>query len=196
MTESPPGTSKLSDSLTDRLDAVTEAVAAATRVPGGGSVAAMVVALAAALVAKAGRLSLDHWRHAGGAIAQAEALRARAGPLAEADAAAYSEAITALEAGTETIGPALLRAAEIPLLIAEAAADVAALARVVADEVDPDVRPDAVAAATLAAAGAQAAAHLVGVNLGAQRDDERVLLAQALAASARRASEAALATES
>lgn len=172
------------------------AVAAPTPSPGGGSVAAIVVAFAASLVEKAGRLSGEDWQHAGGAVAQAEALRARVAPLAEAAALAYAEAVAALRTPGTTLGPALSRAAEVPLLIAEAAVDVATLAQLVAEEGDAEVRGDAVTAAILAEAGARVAAHLVEINLGALPEDERVLAARALADGAVRAAEAARAVES
>jgi formiminotetrahydrofolate cyclodeaminase len=180
----------------DLPDELLASIAAETRAPAGGSVAAMVVALAAALVAKAGRLSRDSWAHAHGAIAQAEALRTRVLPLAEADAAAYAEAISALEARDADLGAALSRAAHVPLMIAEAAADVACLARCVAEEGDPGARGDAAAAAVFAQAAAQAAAHLVEINLSARRDDERVRVARALVATADRAADVALTTDS
>jgi formiminotetrahydrofolate cyclodeaminase len=188
-----------------RVDDLLDAIAADTHGPGGGSVAAIVVALAAALLSMAARLSHEDWPEAGGAIAQAERLRRRAGPLAARDARAFREAIRALggetrsESGAQTLelGSALARAAEIPLSIAETAADVATLAAEVAQRAKPDVRPDAAAAAVLAEAAARAAAHLVEVNLGATTEDERVrgarILAQMAADSARIALAAAAA---
>jgi formiminotetrahydrofolate cyclodeaminase len=185
-----------------RVDDLLDAIAADTHGPGGGSVAAIVVALSAALLTMSGRLSREDWPEAGGAIAQAEKLRKRVGPLAAADAKAFREAIRALggaertETGTRPLelGPALARAAEIPLRIAETAADVAALAVLVAERASPDVRPDAAAAAALAEAGARAAAHLVEVNLGATPDDVRVGAARAHVAHAAASAQAALAT--
>jgi methenyltetrahydrofolate cyclohydrolase len=173
-------------------DELLASVAAETRAPAGGSVAAVVVALAAALVAKAARLSRASWRNAAGAVAQAEALRARVAPLAEADATAYANAIAALQARDPELGTALSRAAHVPLVIAEAAADVACLASSVAEEGDPDARGDAATAAVFAQAAARAAAHLVEINLSATRADERVVVARALVEAADRAAEAAL----
>ena len=63
------------------------------------------------------------------------------------------------------LGAALLQAAEVPLRIAEAAADVAELAALAAAEGSPHLRPDATAAAALAEAATRAAAHLVEINL-------------------------------
>jgi formiminotetrahydrofolate cyclodeaminase len=186
------GRNDADDLLGARVEDLLDAVAADTYGPGGGSVAAIVVALSASLLAMTARLSLDDWDEAGGAIAQAKLLRQRAAPLAAADAQAFRDAIRALggehrsESGLRPLelGTALARAAEVPLQIAEAAADVAALAALVAERASADVQPDAVAAAALAEAGARAAAHLVEVNLGAREDDDRVAAARALVARA------------
>ena len=64
--------------------------------PGAGSALALTTAMAAGIVAMAARISRDQWDEAGGAAAQAEALRARAAPLAQSDARAYEEALEAL----------------------------------------------------------------------------------------------------
>jgi formiminotetrahydrofolate cyclodeaminase len=192
------------DLLGARVEDLLDAVAADSYGPGGGSVAAIVVALSASLLAMTARLSIDDWDEAGGAVAQAKSLRLRVAPLAAADAQAFRDAIRALggehrsETGTRPIelGTALARAAEVPLQIAEAAADVAALAALVAERASGDVQPDAAAAAALAAAGARAAAHLVEVNLGAQEQDERVSAARALVARADASCHAAFAARS
>jgi formiminotetrahydrofolate cyclodeaminase len=135
---------------------------------------------------------------AGGAAAQAEALRARAAPLAEKDARVYEEALAALEAAAGAddrenwqIGRALALAAEPPLEIATLACDVAQLAAEVSHHTNHQVRPDALAAASLAAACARGAAGLVEVNLTATPDDPRVLRARSLAADAAAAADAA-----
>ena len=70
-------------------------IASRTPAPGGGSVAAITVAMAAGLVEMAARFSDDHWAEAGGALAQAKALRERAAPLAREDAQAYERALAA-----------------------------------------------------------------------------------------------------
>src|SRR5919108_4913661 len=79
-------------------------LASEERPPAGGSGAALVVAIAAALVAKAARLSRSEWLEAGGAVAQADTLRRRALELAESDAVAYEDALATL-AGIEQIEP-------------------------------------------------------------------------------------------
>jgi len=173
-------------------------VAARGRTPGGGSAAALVTALAAALLAKIARTSTA-WPESRGIAAQAESLRGRAAPLAQVSAEEYEAALQAREdegglAGERrdfALGRAYARAAEPPLQIVRAAADVAELAVVVARNGDPAFHADAVIAALLAAAAASSAAELVGVNLTASARDERVREAERLAESAARAAEEA-----
>ena len=164
--------------------------------PGGGSALGLTVAVAASLVAMAARASKESWGAAGGVAAQAEALRARATPLAQRDAEIYEEALgvrggaAALlpaEKRDWEIGKAFAAAAEPPLEIARAAADVAELAADVAESGDPRVRADAVAAAALAAAAARGAVALVAVNLTAVEGDLRVAEAERLAVAAEEA---------
>ncbi|HWX09445.1 MAG TPA: cyclodeaminase/cyclohydrolase family protein [Gaiellaceae bacterium] len=165
---------------------------AAPRPPGGGSALGLTVAIAASVVAMAARASTESWAAAGGVAAQAEALRARATPLAQRDAETYDEALAVrdgvaalpLEKRDWEIGQAFAAAAEAPLEIARAATDVAELAADVAVWGDPRVRADAVAAATLAAAAARGAVTLVAVNLTAVADDPRVVEAEWLAVTA------------
>jgi formiminotetrahydrofolate cyclodeaminase len=169
--------------------------------PGGGSAAAIVVAMAAGLVAKVARASVGYWDEAGGVIGQAESFRARVAPLAQADAEAYEEALSALRGRGELaeryrdqqLRAALERAAEIPLRIAEAGCDLASLAALLVENGNPEVRADAAAAAILAESGARVAAQLVGTNLGANADDPRVRHVESLVESAADASERALA---
>lgn len=189
------------DFLDRRLGDLLEDIAARTPAPAGGSVAAIVVAMAAALATMAARFSSEHWDGAGGAVAQAEALRARVAPLAQEDARAYEKALKALrmpkegdpEARNAVLGDALALAAAVPLEIAAVASDVALLAADVAEHGNPNLRGDAAAAAALAGAGARVAANLVVINLGAVESDERVARARALAAAASEAAARALA---
>jgi methenyltetrahydrofolate cyclohydrolase len=189
----------------DLLDApvgeLLETLAGESPSPGGGSAAAIVVAMAAGLVAKVARASQGYWDEAGGVIGQAETLRARVAPLAQADAEAYEEALSALRGREELaeryrdqqLRAALERAAEIPLRIAEAGCDLAALAALLVENGNPEVRADAAAAAILAESGARVAAQLVGTNLGATADDPRVRHVESLVEAAADASERALA---
>lgn len=169
--------------------------------PGGGSAAAIVVAMAAGLVTMVARASEEHWPEAGGVVGQAETFRARVAPLAQADAEAYVEALTALRGREELeeryrdqkLRDALERAAEIPLRIAEAGADLTSLAALLVEHGNPEVRADAAAAAVLAEGGTRAAAKLVETNLGAMADDPRVRHVRSLVAVAAEATERALA---
>src|SRR4051795_3409419 len=153
--------------------------------PGGGSALAITVANAAAVVAMAARVSDDP-----GLAAQAEALRARTAPLAQLDSDTYEAALAVRDqvAGLEPeqrdwqIGKAFARAAEPPLEIARAAADVAELAAELATAGSPVIRADAVAAAALAAAVARGALAMVAVNLTALGGDPRIGEAERLAA--------------
>jgi methenyltetrahydrofolate cyclohydrolase len=189
----------------DLLDApvgeLLETLAGESPSPGGGSAAAIVVAMAAGLVAKVARASRGYWDEAGGVIGQAESFRARVAPLAQADAEAYEEALSALRSREELaeryrdqqLRAALERSAEIPLRIAEAGCDLANLAALLVENGNPEVRADAAAAAILAESGARVAAQLVGTNLGATADDPRVRHVESLVEAAADASERALA---
>jgi formiminotetrahydrofolate cyclodeaminase len=157
--------------------------------PGAGSVAAVTGALAASLVAMTARASTEVWPDAGAAVAQATSLRERLEALAREDAEAFAQALRSLEERDDSADMAITldRAADVPLRMAEAAADVAALAREVAGRCDQQYSVDATAAATLAAAAARTAADLVAVNLTAVADDPRVRRAREAADEAARA---------
>lgn len=178
---------------------VLDEVAAFGRTPGGGSVAALVTAAAAGLLAKVARSSAVEWADSPGIVAQAEALRDRAALLAQTDAEEYEAALRAQEDQSQepgerrdfALGRAFARAAQPPLEIAAVAADVSQLAVAVVERGEPALRADAVAAALLAAAAAAAAAELVAVNLTASETDERVLRARRLADEATEAAEEA-----
>ena len=135
------------------------------------------------------------WEDAPGIAAQAAALGDRALVLADDDHRAYAHALEQL--GTPerdaALGRALRRAAEVPLSIAEVAADVAALAALAARDGAPSVRGDAWTAAALAEAASVAAAQLVHVNLSTRPDDDLSTRAELAARSATAAREVALA---
>jgi len=165
--------------------------------PCGGSAAAVAAAMGAALVAMVARAS-SSWQDAAGVATQARALRTRLLELADEDAEAFGAVLATMResAGSPeqrdfVLGTALLRAAEVPLRIAESAADVAELAALTAAEGSAHLRADASAAATLAEASTRAAAHLVDINLATVRGDRHSAraseLAQAAAAARARA---------
>ena len=167
-----------------RIDPLLDALASEQPAPGGGSAAALVGAMAAALCAKVAGFSGD-----GGSVAQAAALCRRLTALAEEDARLFTSALSELERRDDDfkLGRALEQAADAPLRIAEACADVASLASALA-EASSQHQADARSAAALAAGAARASALLVEVNLGVRDNDERVQLAQRLSAQADAAS--------
>lgn len=153
-----------------------DAVPARTPAPGGGAVAAVALSLAAGLTAMAARFAPDDWERRAEVVGRAEELRARAEPLADADAEAYSAFMA------ERSARAVERIVAIPCELALIAAEVADLAALVAREGNPNVTGDAAAGADLAAAVASIAARLAEINAGA--GDERVGRARELAAAA------------
>jgi len=160
-----------------------DAVPARTPAPGGGAVAAVALSLAAGLTGMAARFAPDNWERRAEVVGRAEELRARAEPLADADAEAYGAFMAA------RTGENVERTVAIPFELAEIAAEVAGLAAAVADEGNPNVSGDAAAGADLAAAVASIAARLVAIN--APAGDERIRGASSHAARAAAAAERA-----
>ena len=158
-----------------------DAIATATPSPGAGAVSASAIAAAAALLQKCARQSSVGWEGAGGAAAQAIALRNRATAIGSENDVRYAAALAELDAPAVSgsardfaLGQALAASAEGPLRLADVAADVAALAHEVSRHCAPRARGDALAAGLLAAGAADAAAVLVSINLTATPADERV----------------------
>ena len=179
------------------LDAFLDALEAPAPSPCGGTAAAVSAAMAAALVAMVGRGS-ETWPDGAGIAAQAKALRTRLMILGEDDATVFGQVLVTMRdrSGTPAqrdfaLGAALVRAAEVPLRIGEAAADVAELAALAAIEGAPHLRPDAAAAAVIAEAAVRAATHLVEINLavipGDRHSESAARLSDAAAAARDRA---------
>ncbi len=182
-------------SLFNPLDRFLDELEAPAPSPCGGTAAAVAAAMAAALVTMVARGSVD-WEDGPGIASRARALRSRLTTLGGDDSAAFALVMAAMRDRSGTpdqrdfaIGTALVHAAEVPLRIAEAAADVAELAAVATTEGAPQLRPDATAAAALAEAATRTAAHLVEINLSAVPGDGHSERAEPLA----RAAAAALA---
>ena len=142
-----------------------DSVASGEPAPGGGSVAAVAVALAAALSSMAARLSENHLADAAGLTKRAERLRRRVALLAREDANAYRRVLDAMRARDGNVRGVLSDAADVPLDVAEAGADVAEVAVRLARGGNPNLRGDAICAALLAEAGARAGAALAEINL-------------------------------
>ena len=162
-----------------RLPALLDGLASDRSVPAGGSAAAAAIAMGAALLEKAARLSTKQWTSAEVALEQAHALRLRAEELVEADANAYTSFVEALratkglrgKARERAVAPARAATIDVPLAIARLGAETVELAYALADNGNPNLRADAMVAATISAAAAAAAARLIAFNLiGAGRD--------------------------
>jgi len=154
-------------SLADFLDAV----AAATPIPAGGTVAALVGALAASLGIMGARLSRQR-----GVEHRLSEIGRRLCELMQADGEAYRRFLRAARlAKTDRTRPAVLSSAlhlatEIPLEIAEQAAEAGALLHACSAEVKPRVRSDITVGLVLAIAAADAGRHTVAENINIQRN--------------------------
>jgi formiminotetrahydrofolate cyclodeaminase len=179
------------------LRAFLDLVASGGPTPGGGSVAAVAVALAAGLSGMAARLSTGQL--ADGLADRADASRRRVAPLARADAESYGRVLEAYrepdsETRRERVRDALSGATDVPLAVAEVGNEVASIAARLVEEGNPNLEGDAMTAVLLADAGVRAAAALAEINLSsANVEDERLGRAKELvdetAATVRRAAE-------
>jgi formiminotetrahydrofolate cyclodeaminase len=167
-------------------------VASEDPAPAGGSVAAVAVALAAGLSTMAARLSTDHLADAPKLEARSDSLRISTAPLAQADAMAYGRVLAARRE-RRNIQDALSQAADVPLAVAEAGAEVAEISSRLARDGNPNLEGDAISAALLAEAAVRATARLARINLSsASVEDGRLARAGELvqaASSARSAAE-------
>jgi glutamate formiminotransferase/formiminotetrahydrofolate cyclodeaminase len=153
-------------------------VASSNPSPGGGTVSAIAGAIAAALGAMVGRLTVGRKKYAEvdaefrALIERAEELRARLEGLGDEDAAAYDAVSAAYgipksrEAErSAAIQTALLHATRVPLETLRAARDVAALAARAAEAGNRNAVSDAGVAGLLAEAAARGAAYNVRINV-------------------------------
>jgi formiminotetrahydrofolate cyclodeaminase len=175
-----------SDYLELPLGAFLDLLASGNPAPGGGSVAAVAVALAAGLSGMAARLSAQQLADAPGLADRADAARQKVAPLARIDAESYERVLDAYrepdsETRTERIKDALSGAADVPLAIAEVGNEVAGIAAQLVEEGNPNLEGDAMTAVLLAEAGVRAATVLVEINLSsANVDDDRLARANEL----------------
>src|SRR5215213_1420310 len=195
MDSSPENTT--SEYLDLPLRAFLDLVASGEPAPGGGSVAAVAVALAAGLSGMAARLSAGQL--ADELADRSDAARRRVAPLARMDAQSYARVLHAYrvpdsETRSERVSDALSGAADVPLAVAEIGNKVAGIAARLVEEGNPSLKGDAIAAVLLAEAGVRAATVLVEINLSSVNvEDDRLGRAKELvdktAATARRATE-------
>lgn len=174
-----------------------EQLAAGAPAPGGGTAAGLIGAVAAALTEMVAAFAQTRTTTPEESLTQlhsrAGELRARLLELADADTRAYQPVLDALaltredEQRAAALRAALSAAAEGPLEIAGASAEVAELAATIAQAPGGQwLLGDASVALTAAAAAAAAAARLVELNLKATPDDPRLQKATTFA---RRAAE-------
>ena len=156
--------------------------------PGGGAVAALTVAQAAALVEMVGNLTVGRSADAevehviAGVVEQAGRFRVEALRLATDDAAAFSAVIAAyrlpkagdaqIAARRAAIQDALVAAADVPMRTAEVAAAVVELAERIRPDANRNVLSDVAVAAATARAAIEASAVNVQVNAVSLTDPE------------------------
>ena len=159
----------LTQSLTDFLDAV----ASATPTPAGGTVAALVGALAASLGIMGARLNRQE-----GVESRLSEISRRLRDLMQADSEAYRRFIEATrlvqtaQTSPATLASALHLATEIPLEIAEQATEAGTLLHACLTEVKRRVRSDLTVGLMLAIAAAEAGRHTVGENIKLQQNQQ------------------------
>ncbi|HEY7728887.1 MAG TPA: glutamate formimidoyltransferase, partial [Candidatus Eisenbacteria bacterium] len=180
-------------------------VAASAPTPGGGSVAAVAGALAAALSTMVARLTVGKAKYAEheaamrDAEARGEALRQELLELADADTRAYDQFVKARALSRQTpeevrtragaMAEAAREAAMVPLRTAEACARALEIAREVAAHGNTNAVSDAGVAAWLARSGAEGGALNVRINLGEVPEAERAPLEERVQQALERAAE-------
>ena len=161
-------------------------VAASTPAPGGGSVAAHVGALGAALAQMVAGLTVGRKKYAAVEAEMKELGLSAAGlvtelqSLVERDARAYEQVTAAMKLPKDTpdqvaarvsaIDEALAHAAMVPLETARACARVAELAAAAAERGNVNAASDAGVAALLAEAACRGAAYNVRINVSSMTD--------------------------
>jgi glutamate formiminotransferase/formiminotetrahydrofolate cyclodeaminase len=183
----------------------TESVAAAAPTPGGGSVAAVAGALAAALATMVARLTLGKAKYAEHEPAmrdveeRGEALRRELLELADEDTRAYDNFVKArrlsqrtpeeVETRARAMEEAAREAAQVPLRTAEACVRALEIAREVAAHGNPNAVSDAGVAAWLARSGVEGGVLNVRINLGSVPEADRAPLGERALQAAERALE-------
>jgi formiminotetrahydrofolate cyclodeaminase len=154
--------------------------------PGGGSAAAIMGAMGAALVSMVCNLTVGRKQYAAvedemqAMLGQAEALRARLTGLVQADIAAFKQVMGAYglpkdteeqrEARSQAIQAALKAATDVPLECAKVAAEILRLSKAAAEQGNRNVVSDAGAAASAGYAALRCSALNVYVNVGSIKD--------------------------
>lgn len=157
-----------------------DALSAATPAPAGGSAAAGAGAFGAALCEMIAGISSSQLDDAAELASRARTARARLLALAEEDAVAFEELLSARRAARRglaeesgEIAAATERVIEVPFEMATAAVTTAALAAELVERARPALRGDAYAAVLLAESAGHIACGLVRLNLGPTSNDRR-----------------------
>ncbi|RIK34601.1 MAG: methenyltetrahydrofolate cyclohydrolase [Chloroflexi bacterium] len=172
------------------LEQFHDELASASPAPGGGSAAAMAGALGAALVAMVARLTIGRKTYQDvsaefeNLLPRADALRAELLQLMVHDADAYRRVMDAYQlpkdtdaaktARADAIQSALQHAANVPLRVAQACAEILEMAQRAAARGNKNAASDAGAGALMAEAGLRAALLNVEINLGLIQDERFV----------------------
>lgn len=163
-----------------------EATASKSPTPGGGSVAALAGALAAALAQMVANLTIGRKKYASVeadarmVLEEAQTLRRQLTAAIQEDADAFDAVMDAYKnkeldesARADAVEQATIGAAEVPLRVAQLSRDVATLARTMAKTGNVNAITDAASAALMAHAAVQAAALNVKINAANLRDQDR-----------------------
>lgn len=173
-----------------QLQAFLDQLASKASTPGGGSAAAIMGAMGAALLSMVGNLTVGKKKYEDvndemqGFLARSEELRAQLTGMIQADVAVFDKVMAAYGMSRETedektarsaaIQAALKEATDVPLACAQLCADVIELCRPVAEKGNLNVISDAGVAVLAAHAALRSAALNVYINIGAIRDEDFV----------------------
>ena len=173
-----------------QLETFLDQLASSASTPGGGSAAAVMGAMGAALVSMVANLTVGKKKYEEveeemrGFLEQSEALRERLTGMIQADVDVFDQVMAAYGMARETeeekarrsqtIQAALKEATDVPLACAQLCADVIELCRPVAEKGNLNAISDAGAAVLAAHAALRSAALNVYINIGGIRDAEFV----------------------
>ena len=173
-----------------QLQIFLDQLASSASTPGGGSAAAIMGAMGAALVSMVANLTVGKKKYEEveeemqGFLEQSEALRERLTGMIQADVDVFDQVMAAYGMARETeeekarrsqtIQAALKEATDVPLACAQLCADVIELCRPVAEKGNLNVISDAGVAVLAAHAALRSAALNVYINIGGIRDAEFV----------------------
>ena len=173
-----------------QLQTFLDQLASKASTPGGGSAAAIMGAMGAALISMVANLTVGKKKYEDveaemqGFLEQSEALRVQLTGMIQADVDVFDKVMAAYGMARETeadkeqrsqaIQAALKEATDVPLACAQLCADVIELCRPVAEKGNLNVISDAGVAVLAAHAALRSAALNVYINIGGIRDEEFV----------------------